>query len=169
MSNNKLESFVVPEIEALGFECVKFEVVGSSSSPIIRLFIDKPGGVSVRDCGRVSRAVSLLLEEEDPFPGRYLLEVSSPGSQRPLTTEQHFVKFVGEAAKVQVRDGEEKTTYTGRIASCINGVLTFNTDDGLVEIALDRISKAHLTEQEYKIDKKMDRNRRRKKRGSDQA
>jgi len=169
MSNNKLESFVVPEVEALGFECVKFEVVGSSRSPIIRLFIDKPDGVSIRDCTRVSRAIGLLLEEEDPFTGRYLLEVSSPGSQRPLVTEQHFVRFAGEPAKVVVGEPDDRTTYTGRIGSCINGVLTLNTDDGPVEIALDRIYKAHLTEQEYKIDKKMDRNRRKKRRGSDQA
>ena len=80
MQNNELEELVVNEVDLLGFECVKCEVVGSSRHPVLRLYIDKPGGVSVGDCSRVSRTIGLILDEKEPFHGRYVLEVSSPGS-----------------------------------------------------------------------------------------
>jgi ribosome maturation factor RimP len=164
MSNIKLEQLVAPELETLGFECVKIEVVGSSRSPVVRLYIDKPGGVSIGDCSLVSRTIGLLLEKEDPFPGRYLLEVSSPGSDRPLVTEEHFQRFAGEEARVQVKPGPEspeKITYTGQIRSCINGLLTLETGDGVaVEIELSNILKASLVGQDYKIDKKQKRSKR---------
>jgi len=177
MQKNELEEKLAPEIEAMGFECVKCEVVGASRSPVIRLFIDKPGGVSIDDCSRVSRAIGLVLEEKDPFPGRYLLEVSSPGSNRPLTTSEHFVRFTGSEAKVQalVREGgredagESRMTYTGRIRSCIDDVITIETTDGDVSVGLDRIISAQLVHQDYKIDKKMRKEKRsrrdRKRRG----
>jgi ribosome maturation factor RimP len=161
MHKNELEDTLVPEVEAMGFECVKCEVVGASRSPHIRLYIDKPGGVSVNDCSRVSRAVGLLLDEKEPFPGRYLLEVSSPGSNRPLTSVEHFVRFAGSDAKVHARgEGDGKMTYTGTIRSCINDVLTLDTNDGEITIGLDRIISAQLAHQEYKIDKKMKKDKR---------
>jgi ribosome maturation factor RimP len=164
MLDNKLEQLVAPELETLGFECVKLEVAGSSKNPVVRLYIDKPGGVNIGDCSLVSRTVSLLLDEEDPFPGRYLLEVTSPGRDRPLVTEAHFRRFQGEAARVQVRMGAEKITYTGHIRSCINGLLILDIDDDQsVEIELANILKAFLVGQEYKIDKKTKRSKRGKR------
>jgi len=155
MINNKLEQLVAPELDTLGFECVKVEVVGSSNHPVVRLFIDKPGGVSIEDCSLVSRTVGLLLDEKDPFPGRYLLEVSSPGSNRPLVKEAHYLRFEGEMVKVRALSEEQKITYTGCIRSCINGLLTLDTGDGeAVEIELPNILEASLIGQEYKIDKK---------------
>jgi ribosome maturation factor RimP len=172
MTNNELEDIIAPELETLGFECVKCEVVGSSRHPVVRLYIDKPGGVSITDCSLVSRSISLLLDREDPFPGKYLLEVSSPGSDRPLTTEAHFKRFEGEPARVEIAGADTgRITYTGHIRSCINGLLTMETADGEVILELSRIKKAHLIEQEYKIDKKMKRPKRdksAKKRKGDQ-
>ena len=157
---------VVPELEALGFECVKLEVVGSSRNPVVRLYIDKPGGVSVGDCSLVSRTVSILLDDKDPFPGKYLLEVSSPGSNRPLVKEEHFRRFEGEDARIQIMQGADKITYTGRIGSCINGLLTLVTEEqDTVEIQLSNILKASLVGQEFKIDKKMKRPKREKRAG----
>ena len=126
-----LSGIINPELELLGFECVKLEVVGSPRSPVVRLYIDKPGGVTVGECAKVSRAIGLVLEREDPFPGRYLLEVSSPGSNRMLVTEEHYQRFAGQPARVAVENGEAgRITYTGTIRSCINGDLTLQTDDG---------------------------------------
>lgn len=157
---------VAPELVALGFECVKLEVVGSSRHPVVRLYIDKPGGVSVGDCSLVSRTVSMLLDNEDPFPGKYLLEVSSPGSNRPLVAEEHFRRFEGEDARVQIAQGPDKITYTGRIGSCIDGLLTLVTEEqDAVEIQLSNILKASLVGQEFKIDKKMKRPKREKRVG----
>ena len=145
----------------MGYECVKLEVVGSARSPIVRLYIDRPSGVTVGDCAAVSRAIGLVLEREDPFPGRYLLEVSSPGSNRPLVTEAHFQRFAGQEARVAVeRAGEGRITYTGRIRSCISGSLTLETDGGEVVVALREVVRANLINQEYKIDKKREKDRR---------
>lgn len=165
MRNNELEDLVAPEIEKLGFECVKLELAGGTRNPVVRLYIDRPGGVSIDDCSLVSRTVGLLLEERDPFPGRYLLEVSSPGSDRPLVTEAHFQRFAGETAKVQVLLDSQKTTYLGRIRSCQDGLLTLElVDDGdTVEIRLGDVVKASLAGQEYKIDKKHKQEKRTKR------
>jgi ribosome maturation factor RimP len=162
--NKKLEKLVAPELDTLGFECIKLEVMGSSNHPVVRLYIDKPGGVSIDDCSLVSRTVSLLLDEEDPFPGRYLLEVSSPGSNRPLVKEAHYQQFEGEMVKVRTSSQSRKMTYTGHIRSCINGLLTLDTGDGIaVEIELANILDATLIGREYKIDKKTKPSKREKR------
>jgi ribosome maturation factor RimP len=170
MQKEELQDLVAREVVALGFECVKCEVVGSSRHPLLRLYIDKPGGVSIDDCSLVSRSLGMVLDEQDPFAARYILEVSSPGSNRPLTRGEHFERFAGQEAKIQVRaasaDGG-KTTYTGRIRSCINDVITLDTDSGEVAVALADVIDAQLLHQEYKIDKKMKKEKRsRKRRGN---
>lgn len=157
LNNRELENIVSPELEVLGFECVKLEVVGSSKNPIVRLYIDKPGGVSIKDCALVSRTVSLLLDQKDPFPGRYLLEVSSPGRDRLLTREEHFIRFAGHQAKVQCVIAESgKKTYTGTVRSCINGMLVLDTEEGQQLIRISDIIRANLVGREFKIDKKRD-------------
>lgn len=161
MKEQDLDKLIAPELELLGFECVKLEVVGGGRSPVLRIFIDKPGGVTVGDCTLASRTVGALLEREDPFPGRFLLEVSSPGNNRPLVTQEHFQRFTGSEAKVSAaRAGEERITYTGRIRSCADGILVLDTDDGEVSLALSEVTRAHLINQDYKIDKKRQKNRR---------
>jgi ribosome maturation factor RimP len=156
-----LAGIINPELELLGFECVKLEVVGSTRSPVVRLYIDKPGGVTVGECAKVSRALGLVLEREDPFPGRYLLEVSSPGNNRPLVTEEHYQRFAGSQARVAVERGDAgRITYTGTIRSCINGDLTLETDDGDVVVALRDVVRANLINREYKIDKKRPKEKR---------
>ncbi|MDH3198871.1 MAG: ribosome maturation factor RimP [Candidatus Krumholzibacteria bacterium] len=160
MTDRELHDFLAPEVDALGFECVKLERSGSAAHPVIRLFIDHADGVSVGDCARVSRALGLVLEREDPFPGRYLLEVSSPGSNRPLVSEAHYRRFAGSDARVQAERNGARMTYTGCIRSCINDVLTLDTPDGEVSVALADIIKAQLVGREYKIDKKMKKSRR---------
>ena len=164
LQKQDLEKIVVPELEALGLELVKLEVVGAASRPVVRLFIDRPGGVSVGDCTLVSRTLSMLFDEADPFAGRYLLEVSSPGSNRPLVTEGHFQRFVGQPAKVTARAPEGgRITYTGVIGSCIDGVVALATDDGDVSVNLGSIISAQLVHQEYKIDKKREKGEKRSK------
>ena len=156
MKANDLEAVLTPELDALGYECVKCELAGAGSSRIIRLYIDRPGGVGIKDCATVSRAMGMLLDQLDPFPGRYLLEVSSPGNNRPLTREKHFADYVGHSARVQWQDHEEgKKTYTGTIRSCINGILMLESPEGEHQIPLSKIIKANLTDEIYQIDKKM--------------
>jgi ribosome maturation factor RimP len=161
VTESELEKLIVPELDTLGFECVKLEVVGSPRHPVVRLFIDKPGGVTVGECAHVSRTLALVLDREDPFPGSFLLEVSSPGSNRPLVTEAHFQRFVGHDAKVVVdRANEGRSTHIGRIRSCANDVLTLETENGEAVIQLRDVVRANVINQEYKIDKKREKERR---------
>lgn len=163
MERHGLEALIEPELESLGFECVKLEIAGASRNPIVRLYIDKPGGITIRDCSLVSRAVSVVLDEADPFPGRYMIEVSSPGNNRPLAKQEHFARFGGQSARVQFKTAQgDKKTYTGTILSCIHDVLTLETDDGAHSIRLSDIIRAHLAGVEYKIDKKRDHARKKK-------
>ncbi len=163
MESAELEQIVSPELGALGFECVKCEVMGSGGSRVVRMYIDKPGGVSIKDCAVVSRMIGILLDRLDPFPGRYLLEVSSPGSNRPLTREGHFVRYIGRKVRIhQMSPSEGKKTYTGSIRSCINGELALDTPDGEQRIRLADIVKANLADDEFKIDKKMKHSRKKK-------
>jgi len=92
-----------PAIEGLGYELSDLEVRLGGKNGVVRLFIDKPQGIGLDDCERVSLAVSALLDVEDPLPGNYNLEVSSPGLDRKLTKPEHFQRFKGETVKVQMR------------------------------------------------------------------
>src|SRR5690606_14657058 len=95
-------------VEELGFEFVELERAGSKARPILRLRIDRPGatpgnGVTVEDCTRVSRALEAWLDGEDVLGGRYVLEVSSPGIERPLVKRRDFERFTGEEIAVKGR------------------------------------------------------------------
>ncbi|HSM32296.1 MAG TPA: ribosome maturation factor RimP [Woeseiaceae bacterium] len=92
-----------PAIERLGYELSDLEVKLGGKHGALRVFIDKPDGIGLDDCEKVSLAVSALLDVEDPLPGHYDLEVSSPGLDRKLTKIEHFQRFEGETVKVRMR------------------------------------------------------------------
>ena len=92
-----------PTVESLGYELSDLEVQIGGRHGALRVFIDKPDGIGLADCETVSRAISALLDVEDPLPGQYDLEVSSPGLDRKLTKVEHFQRFEGETVKVQMR------------------------------------------------------------------
>src|SRR5579872_1889882 len=87
-----------------GIEIVEVELKGSGRHHLLRIYIDRPEGVSHADCELVSRAVSAALDAEDPIPGSYELEVSSPGVERKLNKWQDWVRFCGNKAKVVLRE-----------------------------------------------------------------
>ncbi len=103
MTGDELSNLLEPAIERLGYELVDAEVRLGGKGGLVRLFIDKPEGIDLDDCEKVSLAVSALLDVEDPIPGNYNLEVSSPGLDRKLTKVEHFQRFTGETVKVQMR------------------------------------------------------------------
>lgn len=106
MKNEQLSGLLEPVIEALGLECLGIEYVAHRSGGLLRIYIDHPQGaqreVTLHDCEAVSREVSAVLDLEDPIAGRYSLEVSSPGFERPLFKLEHFSRFVGQVAKVHM-------------------------------------------------------------------
>ena len=104
MIGDELARLIEPTIEGLGYELADLEVKLHEKDGIVRIFIDKvPDGIGMEDCEAVSRQVSALLDVEDPIPGNYTLEVSSPGLDRRLTKVTHFERFLGEIVKVKLR------------------------------------------------------------------
>ncbi len=97
-----VEQLLSPAIEGQGCELVYLEIQKAGSRSVLRLYIDKEGGVSIGDCERISREVEPILDAEEVFPGRYILEVSSPGVDRPLHRLRDFVRFVGEEARIEL-------------------------------------------------------------------
>lgn len=103
MTNEKLNELLNPLVHDLGLEFVGIEFSPSRGGSLLRVFIDTPeGNITVDDCERVSREISALLDVNDPIQGRYTLEVSSPGIDRPLFTLEHFMRFIGSEVKVNV-------------------------------------------------------------------
>jgi len=103
MTSDELNELLEPTIARLGYELSDLEMKVGGKHGILRVFIDKADGIGLDDCEKVSRAVSALLDVEDPLPGHYDLEVSSPGLDRKLTKVEHFQRFTGEIVKVQMR------------------------------------------------------------------
>lgn len=99
----ELTKLLEPAVEQLGYELSDLEVRLGGREGVLRLFIDKPDGVGLDDCEAVSRQISALLDVEDPVPGHYVLEVSSPGLDRKLTKVRHFQRFIGQEIRVKMR------------------------------------------------------------------
>lgn len=108
MQNNKkiesLEALLQPVVEDLGFEFVGLEIKSELGRSCLRLLIDRPGGITLDECAMLSREVGPHLEVADPFLGKYALEVSSPGIQRPLKRPQDFERFIGHRVVVRSSD-----------------------------------------------------------------
>ncbi len=103
MMGEELAALLEPTVNRLGYELTDIEVRLGGRQGLIRLFIDHDDGISLADCEKVSLAVSALLDVEDPVPGNYNLEVSSPGLDRKLTKADHFHRFIGNTVKVTLR------------------------------------------------------------------
>jgi len=131
---------------ALGMEIVLVEIKGDGSRSIVRTYIDKPGGVTLEDCERFSKRFSVSLDVEDWIPFSYVLEVSSPGVNRPLVKESDFRRFCGKNAKVRTRlPVAGQRNFKGRIVDVTEGRLELEVAPGKqIEIALTDIEKANL-------------------------
>lgn len=120
-----------PVVEQFGVDLVDVEFVREGTAWFLRLYIDKPGGVSLDDCTAVSQAVDPLIEAEVEIKPAYYLEVSSPGLDRPLKTQRDLLRHVGDLVEVklyQPKQGQKQ--WTGRIMSCEAGVLTLMPEQG---------------------------------------
>lgn len=144
MNNEGLRDLLEPTVAAMGYELLEVEH-RTGGNGLVRLFIDSPAGIGLEDCERVSGQVSAVLDVEDPIPGHYTLEVSSPGSQRVLNKPEHFERFAGERVKVQLklaRDGRRR--YTGQLAGIDSEAIRLQVDNQVVELELDWIERAQL-------------------------
>jgi len=129
-----------------GVELVHAEVAGPEGHPIVRLFIDKPGGVTHDDCSKVSHQLSTVLDVEDFIHSAYLLEVSSPGLERGLYKKRDYERFAGSMAKIKARSPiKGQRNFRGRILGIADDtVIVEDRTSGRVELPLDGIVKANL-------------------------
>src|SRR5438874_9024836 len=100
---DRIERIAAAAAAKFGVELVHTDIGGTKRDMVVRVFIDKPGGVGIEDCSDVSRAIEATLDEEDFIPTHYVLEVSSPGIERQLYSLSDFVKFIGQQAKVKMK------------------------------------------------------------------
>ena len=135
-----LLSALEPRAASEGVEIVTLEIVGSKKAPTIRVYIDAEGGISFDELARTQAWVGDVMDELDPFPGAYMLEVSSPGIDRPLRTPEHFARFAGETVTVKATgpiDGQLLGFEDGCVIVAADGADTFR-------IPYDNIKKARV-------------------------
>jgi ribosome maturation factor RimP len=145
MLDTDLRALLEPGVRALGFELVDSELAGRGRNAVLRVYIDGPHGVTVDDCAEVSRQLSAILDVEDPFPERYVLEVSSPGLDRPLVKHEDFERFIGEDVKIRARlPIEGRRNFSGRLIEVESDHVVLEVDGDTVKLDFDNIERARL-------------------------
>jgi len=142
---SQLEQIIRPAVEAAGFEFWGLEYLSQGKHSILRVFIEHENGINVDDCAEVSHQVSGVLDVEDPISGFYNLEISSPGMDRPLFTEQQFAQYIGEVAELRLSfplNGRRK--FKGTIQKVHNGQIELLVDGDVHDISVQQIDKAQL-------------------------
>jgi ribosome maturation factor RimP len=137
-----LENVVEPVVAGMGYELVDLQA--SSGGRLLRLFIDKPGGIGLEDCAAVSRQLSRVLEVEGVDYDR--LEVSSPGLDRPLRKASDFERFAGQKAEVRMRRKDEsgQRRFVGVLKGVADGRVSLELDGKVVALALEEMERAKL-------------------------
>ena len=145
MSRETLIKLLEPAIERLGYELADLELKLGGRDGLLRIFIDKEDGIDIEDCEAVSRQVSAILDVEDPLPGHYTLEVSSPGLDRTLTKPAHFERFMGEDVRVKLRfplDG--RRNFRGALKAANEEQIEVEVDGQSFSLPLATIESARL-------------------------
>jgi len=144
----KLIALCEPLLGQLGYELVDLEYAPGRSHAVVRVFIDRPQGIGIDDCERVSRELGALLDVEDPVPVAYTLEVSSPGLDRVLRIPAHFQRFVGERIWVELKVAREgRRRYTGRLEAVGPQGVELAVDGSGVVVEFADIGRARLAPQ----------------------
>ncbi|MEI6209689.1 MAG: ribosome maturation factor RimP [Desulfuromonadales bacterium] len=146
-----VQNIALPILNSLGVELVDIEYGKVGRDAVLRLFIDKEGGVTLDDCADVSRELSLILDVEDVISCNYTLEVSSPGLDRPLKKQSDYERFAGRLIKVRTYEplpdgkGNKRKTFLGKLDGLVDGVVTLTLVEGqTASIPLERVAKANL-------------------------
>jgi ribosome maturation factor RimP len=142
----KLRELCRAGAEALGFELVDVELAGGGRGPTLRVYIDSPQGITADDCADVSRQLSAIFDVEDPIPGSYTLEVSSPGLDRPLVKPDDFRRHMGETIKVKLRKPDDmgRRNFTGALVEANNEHVVVEVDKERFRLPYVAIDRARL-------------------------
>ena len=147
----QVEALARPITLSLGLELVEVEYKREGRKMVLRLYIDKPDGVSLDDCADVSREIATVLDVEDVIPARYTLEVSSPGLNRPLKTRNHYTEYAGRLVKIKTFEmlpddaGNLRKTFLGELLGMEGDMIRLKLREGqTASIPLSAVAKAHL-------------------------
>jgi len=141
----KVTQIADPIILEEGLELVDVEYLKAGKNWILRVYIDKPGGVNLDDCQNLSRQLSDLIDINETIATPFTLEVSSPGLDRPLKKVEDYIRFIGKKARIQTFtqiEGQKK--FTGIIKSANDSAVTIVAENAVREIPMGKISKARL-------------------------
>ncbi len=140
-----LINLIEPVVTGMGYECVGVEYLADQQDSVLRVYIDADGGILLNDCSKVSHQLSGVLDVDDPISSNYRLEVSSPGTDRPLFTLDQFDRFRGNVAKVSLL-----TSMNGRrnLIGILDGLkgesVVLKLEEDIWEIPFGKIRKACL-------------------------
>ena len=148
IDKERLIELLEPALAALGFELADLDAHAGRRG-LVRIYIDRTsGGVTLDDCQRVSEQLGAFLDVEDPLPGSYVLEVSSPGLDRRLRTLAHFERFTGERVKLELKDPREgRRNVSGRLHGVDAGEVLVDVDGATWRLPLRDIAVARLAPQ----------------------
>jgi ribosome maturation factor RimP len=147
----RVEDLVRPLTSSLGFELVELEYKREGRHMVLRLYIDKEGGITLDDCAAVSKEVSAVLDVEDIVPDRYTLEVSSPGLNRPLKSRADYDRHIGRLVKIKTLEliaddaGNRRKTFLGELLGLDGDLIRVKLREGqTAAIPLGDVAKANL-------------------------
>jgi ribosome maturation factor RimP len=143
----RIERIIAPTLDGMGYELVRVQISGGRQHSRLQVMAERidQKGMTVDDCADISRAVSALLDVEDPIAGSYDLEVSSPGIDRPLTRPQDFARFAGHEAKVEMRRViEGRRRFRGLLKGVEDGCAVLVMEGEAVKLPVEDIEKAKL-------------------------
>ena len=141
----KVTSLVEPILEEMDFELVDVMYFSKQGRWVLRLYIDKEGGVTIDDCVRVSGEIGDLIDVKDVVEHEYVLEVSSPGLDRPLKKEKDLIHSIGKKVKLKMDFPlKNRRNFTGYLKDFRNGMLYLEVDGDVVELSWADVGKANL-------------------------
>tara|TARA_R110000868_G_scaffold144960_4_gene364515 strand:- start:33361 stop:33810 length:450 start_codon:yes stop_codon:yes gene_type:complete len=149
MNNDKLFDIIEPAVAAVEFSLYGVEYIPQGKFSLLRVYIDSPNGVTLDECAIASRQISAVLDVEDPINGKYNLEVSSPGMERPLFKAEHYAEQVGKVIKLSVYTPiDNRRTFEGEVVSANEEAVTLTVDEETLTFDLSDVVKAHVV---YKV------------------
>lgn len=141
----KLKSIVEPIVEEMNYELVDLQYINEGGQWQLKVFIDNEAGITLDDCEKVSKKLDQILDDQDPIPHSYMLEVSSPGAERPLTKADDFIRFAGKQVIVKTYgpiNGRRK--FEGKLLGISGDNVQLELNGETVDLPLDKIARANL-------------------------
>jgi len=141
----EVSRLIEPILADMGFELVHVEYLSEHGRWVLRIYVDEEGGITLEDCARVSREIGNVIDVKEIVPHEYVLEVSSPGLNRPLVREKDFNQAVGKKVKLQMINAvDERRNFTGYLKAFKDGTLHIQLSDKLVLLPRRDVKKANL-------------------------